>query len=131
MANTTSDKLNRLNQTKQGIKAFLISEGQTVTDNDTFYSYIAKLHATHKNLGAKSINANGTYEASTDNKDGFDKVIVNVPTIGNAVNANDLIRQIDLPSVVLGRSKITETDYNDANVQIMLDMLDQLVEDAE
>lgn len=75
MPGTTSDKLNRLNQTKQGIKAFLISEGQEVSNNDTFYSYVAKAQATHKNLGPKTITENGTYNPADDNLDGYNLVI--------------------------------------------------------
>ena len=81
---TTSDKLNRLNQTKQGIKAFLISEGQTVTNNDTFYSYISKLQNTHKELGPKTVNHNGIYNPADDNLDGYNALNINVKE-GNGI----------------------------------------------
>ena len=133
---TTSDKLNRLNQTKQGVKAFLISEGQTVTENDTFYSYISKLQATHKRLGSKFITQNGPYLASSDDLHGYDSVNVNVqPNLGvktvtqngrySAVNDNlqgyDIV-DVDVPSdfslyhieQVINDNKCTLnfTDYN-------------------
>lgn len=45
MANTTADKLNKLQSTKLAIKNALISKGQTVLDNDTFRSYADKIVA--------------------------------------------------------------------------------------
>lgn len=43
MANTTADKLNRLNATKTAIKEAIISKGQSVSENDTFNSYAQKI----------------------------------------------------------------------------------------
>ena len=40
-------------------------------------------------LGTKAINANGTYNASSDNLDGYSQVTVNVPT-GPARSSSDL-----------------------------------------
>lgn len=37
------DKLNRIKETKEGIKTTLISKGVPVADSDTFYSYIEKI----------------------------------------------------------------------------------------
>lgn len=53
MANTTEDKLRKLQSTKLAIKNALISKGQTVSDNDTFRSYADKIVAigTDPNVG--------------------------------------------------------------------------------
>lgn len=43
MANTTADKLNRLNATKTAIKEAIVNKGQSVSSQDTFYSYAQKI----------------------------------------------------------------------------------------
>lgn len=40
---TTADKLNKLKQTKQAIKAAIVNKGVEVTDTDTFASYASKI----------------------------------------------------------------------------------------
>lgn len=42
---TVADKLNKVQDTKDGLKAKLIAKGQPVSDSDTFASYIDKLGA--------------------------------------------------------------------------------------
>lgn len=200
---TTSNKLNYLNQTKEQIKNVLLSEGIEVSSSDTFRSYVDKIKSLHKNIGsrtinengeynaeedgldgynqvlvniepnltsktitapgtykavddnadgynevivdiepgggsanliAKSITANGTYTAEDDNADGYNQIIVNVNAAsgiaGGAVN--EMIRMIDLPIYLLNSAKtMDETNYNDDNISIMLEMLNNLVIDGE
>ena len=48
-------------------------------------------------LGSKYITANGTYEASDDNLDGYDEVTVNVPDTAYAL-LNKTIKEVILPN---------------------------------
>lgn len=135
---TTSEKLNYLNQTKQLIRSFLVSQGVQVGINDTFRSYVSKLNQTLKRLGSKSITSNGTFYPTSDNLDGFDEVVVNVPssvvvniTGGSGAPTSNTIRICDLINKLIKNNTLTEDDYNDENVEIMLEALDQLVVDGE
>lgn len=135
---TTSEKLNYLNQTKQLIRSFLVSQGVQVGINDTFRSYVSKLNQTLKRLGSKSITSNGTFYPTSDNLDGFDEVVVNVPssvvvniTGGSGAPTSNTIRICDLINKLIKNNTLTEDDYNDENVEIMLEALDRLVVDGE
>lgn len=47
--------------------------------------------ASAPNLGTKTITANGTYQASTDNLDGYDEVIANVPNTYAAADEGKVV----------------------------------------
>lgn len=65
-------------------KTVTITEnGTTITQNDSEYDGLSKVttivNVPEPELGEKSISTNGTYNASDDSLDGYNKVIVNVP----------------------------------------------------
>lgn len=108
---TIAEKLTLLADTKAEIKSAIIEKGQSVTDDDSFYSYAEKIRAIstssesgsdsgeggseggesgsgsgsgseNSKLTTKKITENGTYNASDDDADGYSSVEVNVPMIG-------------------------------------------------
>ena len=82
---TLMGKMTYLLETKNAIKNAIIAKDVNVSDNDTFRSYaekISKIKSGGTDLIQKTITANGTYDHSDDNVDGYSKVIVNVnPTL--------------------------------------------------
>lgn len=82
---TISNEFNTLQDTKSAIKQAIINKGVAIGDNDSFQSYASKINSipqsgTTPTLVTKTITANGTYSASSDNADGFSRVDVNVPS---------------------------------------------------
>lgn len=134
---TTSEKLNYLNQTKNLIRAFLISQNVPLNTTDTFRNYAEKLQQTIKKFGAKTIKSNGTFLASKDGLDGFDQVVIDVPSssvtivAGSGAPTANTIRICDLVNKLVRNKEFTENDYTDANIEIMLNVLDKLVTDGE
>ena len=69
-------------------------------------------------MGTKSINANGTYNASSDGKDGYSQVTVNVPNSyaagdeGKVVSNGALVAQTARPSQITANG-IYDTTLND------------------
>ncbi len=59
------DKLNRIKQTKEGIKATLISKGVPVADSDTFYSYIEKIRLLGDYSGGEIVYGNIVVSTNT------------------------------------------------------------------
>ena len=69
MANTTADKLNRLNATKIAIKEAIISKGQSVSSDDTFASYAQKIENIETGIDTTisgNITIEPTYTATGD-----------------------------------------------------------------
>lgn len=75
---TIAEKMNYLNTTKTNIKNAIIEKGVSVSDNDTFRSYASKIADIEPTLGTKTITANGTYNASDDNLQGYSSVTVDI-----------------------------------------------------
>lgn len=134
---TTSEKLNYLNQTKNLIRAFLISQNVPLNTTDTFRNYAEKLQQTIKKFGTKTIKNNGTFLASKDGLDGFEQVVIDVPSssvtivAGSGAPTANTIRICDLVNKLVRNKEFTENDYTDANIEIMLNVLDKLVTDGE
>lgn len=80
---TTAQKLERLIDTKNGLREIITAKGVPVSESDTFNSYIDKIAAIKSDLAEVSITANGTYKASDQGVDGFSSVTVNVETGGS------------------------------------------------
>ena len=80
---TTAQKLNRLLETKNGLREIINAKGVSVSEDDTFNSYIDKVAAIPSDMAEATITANGTYRASDQGIDGFSSVIVNVDTGGS------------------------------------------------
>lgn len=80
---TTAQKLERLIDTKNGLREIITAKGVPVSESDTFNSYIDKVAAIKSDLAEVSITANGTYKASDQGVDGFSSVTVNVETGGS------------------------------------------------
>lgn len=80
---TTAQKLDRLLETKNGLREIINAKGVTVSEDDTFNSYIDKVAAIPSDMAEATITANGTYRASDQGIDGFSSVIVNVDTGGS------------------------------------------------
>lgn len=59
MTTSTVDKLRYLNDTKEAIKAAIVSKGQSVSESDTFRSYAEKI----RNINGGSGSDNGAYDA--------------------------------------------------------------------
>lgn len=86
---TIAEKLQKLLSTKEAIKQAIICKGVSVLDTDTFSSYADKIAeittGSEATLIEKTIEENGTYNASDDSADGYSSVIVNIPTSDNFV----------------------------------------------
>ena len=80
---TTAQKLERLIDTKNGLREIITAKGVPVSESDTFNSYIDKVAAIKSDLAEVSITANGTYKATDQGVDGFSSVTVNVETGGS------------------------------------------------
>lgn len=80
---TTAQKLDRLLETKNGLREIINAKGVSVSEDDTFNSYIDKVAAIPSDMAEATITANGTYRASDQGIDGFSSVIVNVDTGGS------------------------------------------------
>lgn len=59
MNSSTVDRLEYLKDTKDAIKAAIISKGQPVSDSDTFRSYASKI----RNINGGGGSDNGAYDA--------------------------------------------------------------------
>ena len=75
-------------------------------------------------LGTKSIVANGTYQAESDNLDGYSSVSVAVPNSyaagdeGKVVNSGALVAQTAYPSTVTANDTYDTTNYNSITVNV-------------
>jgi hypothetical protein len=80
---TIVDKLNKLLNTKDRIKNAIITQGQTVSDSDTFDSYADKILAIDTQeepvIESLSVTENGTYTAPSGIH-GYSPVTIAVPT---------------------------------------------------
>lgn len=93
---TTVDKLNKLLETKEDIKAAIVEKGQTVSDSDTFASYGDKIRAIESSsepvLQAKTVTPTGEEIVVTADNDTYLYNGVELPDI-NAVWADKTSRQ--------------------------------------
>lgn len=101
---TTAQKLDRLLETKNGLREIINAKGVSVSEDDTFNSYINKVAAIPSDMAEATITANGTYRASDQGIDGFSSVIVNVDTGGSGGGGG----------ASLGTKTITENGTYDA-----------------
>lgn len=93
MPNTIAENLQRLIDAKEDIADAIIAKGGTVGANDgleEFATDIATIPSGSSTLIEKSITENGTYNASSDNADGYSKVVVNVGGVTPTENYPDL-----------------------------------------
>lgn len=75
---TLNEKIQYLSQTKGLIKEAIIAKGQSISDSDTFRSYVDKISAIDTvNNQNKTILANGTYTAD-EGYTGLGEVVVDV-----------------------------------------------------
>ena len=75
-------------------------------------------------LGTKTISSNGTYQASTDNDDGYTEVSVNVPNSyvagdeGKVVYNGALVAQTACPTELKDNDTYDTTNYNSVTVNV-------------
>ena len=88
MPNSISDNLQRLQTARSDIATAIINKGGTVGQNDGFEEFVSDIstipNPVTPTLITKSITSNGTYNASSDNADGYSQVTVDVsaqPTV--------------------------------------------------
>ena len=81
MPNTVKDNVDRVKAVKTTIGNAIVAAGGTVGINDGLEDFAADIATipTGGDLGTKTIDINGTYEASSDNLDGYSSVTVEVP----------------------------------------------------
>ena len=81
MPNTVKDNVDRVKAAKTTIGNAIVAAGGTVGINDGLEDFAAAIATipTGGDLGTKTINNNGTYEASSDDLDGYSSVTVEVP----------------------------------------------------
>lgn len=84
-----------------GTKQISISSNGTTTENVTDYASAEISVSVSPNVGTKSIVANGTYAASSDNLDGFSSITVAVP--------------IHPAFTLIGEKEYTLTEYTDTS----------------
>ena len=92
MPNTIADNLQRLIAARTAIGNAIVTKGGTVNSGDGLEEFPADIATIPSHLGTKSITADGTYNATDDNLDGYSSVTVEVTppinTILEAVNTS-------------------------------------------
>ena len=90
--NTLADDLQRLVDATDAIGQAIIDAGGIVNEYDRLEEYPADIATIPSHLGTKSITADGVYNATDDNLDGYSSVTVEVTppinTILEAVNTS-------------------------------------------
>ena len=80
-----ASEISRLQSAKADIKTSIQGKGVTVPSSatlDDFSNYIDAISTGGATLITKTITANGTYSATSDNANGYSQVTVSVPTSG-------------------------------------------------
>ena len=85
MANTIADNLQRLVDVTDAIGQAIIDAGGTVQEGDRLEEYPADITTIPSHLGTKNITADGVYDATDDDLDGFSSVTVEVTPPINAI----------------------------------------------
>lgn len=102
-----------------------ITQNGTV-DVTNYASASVNVPSEEPTLGTKTITANGTYNASDDNLDGYSSVTVNV-TGGESISVNNIIQTYDLmQNLTFKNISYNISDYSDSNIEIMINLLEQL-----
>ncbi|HAM16056.1 MAG TPA: hypothetical protein DCP91_09420 [Eggerthellaceae bacterium] len=97
--------------------------GGTATYTPAQFGPAIRAIDTSGNTGSKTISANGTYSASSDNLDGYDEVTVNVPNTyasgdeGKVVSSGALVAQTTRNVSANGTYDTTTNDSTVVNVQ--------------
>lgn len=90
---TIAENIQRLRDATAAISTAITAKGGTVSQGDgleDFAADIATIPSGGSTLIEKSITENGTYNASSDNADGYSKVVVNVGGVTPTENYPDL-----------------------------------------
>ena len=90
---TIAENIQRLRDATAAISTAITTKGGTVSQGDgleDFAADIATIPSGSSTLIEKSITENGTYNASSDNADGYSKVVVNVGGVTPTENYPDL-----------------------------------------
>lgn len=125
--NTIADNLLRLQTARTAIATAITNKGGTVTTGDGFEDFptdIATIPTGSATLITKSIDANGTYNASSDNADGYSSVTVSVPNTytagdeGKVVSSGALIAQTARPETITVNGSYITTNYNSVMVNV-------------
>ena len=78
MPNTIAQNLTRLANAKEAIAEAIEEKGVMLEEGDGFEDFADAISSIAANLTTKTITENGTYNASSDNTDGYSTVTVNV-----------------------------------------------------
>lgn len=124
MPNTVKDNVDRVKAAKTTIGNAIVAAGGTVGINDGLEDFAAAIATipTGGDLGTKTIDTNGTYEASSDNLDGYSSVTVEVPNSyvagdeGKVVSNGALVAQTS--SSTNANGTVDTTLINSLNVSV-------------
>ena len=118
---STNIPLSRTEKILQGIIDGIPYEGPT---ESRIEKLLVQLPSGSGTLIEKSITANGTYNASDDNADGYSKITANVPNTytnadeGKVVSNGVLLSQTAKPDTITSNNTYDTTEYNSVTVNI-------------
>ena len=103
-----ASEISRLQSAKASIKTSIQGKGVTVPSSatlDDFSDYIDAISTGGATLITKTITANGTYSATSDNADGYSQVTVSVPTSGLTYETGTYSPTSDIAKLTVSFSK--------------------------
>lgn len=128
MPDTLADNLQRLKSSRTAIGNAIVAKGGTVNAGDGFEDFPNDINTiptgSSSTLIPKTITANGTYNPSDDNADGYSSVVANVPNTyvagdeGKVVNNGALVAQTAMSGEITANDTYDTTLYNSITVNV-------------
>lgn len=128
MPNTIADNLTRLQTARTAIATAITTKGGTVAEGAGLEDFPTAIGTIPSGGGStlitKSITSNGTYNASSDDADGYSSVTVTVPNTytagdeGKVVSSGALVAQTARPDTITVNGSYITTNYNSVTVNV-------------
>lgn len=128
MPHTVAENLTRLQTARTNIATAISGKGGTVAEGAGFEDFPTAIGTIpaggSATLITKSIDANGTYNASSDSADGYSSVTVAVPNTytasdeGKVVSNGSLVAQTARPDTITTNGNYITTNYNSVTVNV-------------